>query len=446
MTGLSGLTRRELMRSLSVAVLAVAAGDLLVGCSSDDEAGPAGPGGRTDLELVSSDAERSDGDSAAVPDAVGSIHALGAGLYAEGSGVRGNLALSPYSVAVALALTLNGARGATLDEMLAVLAADGTERLNGGLNALTQSVEALAGKRRRLDRSTSDVALDSANALFGQRGVDWQDDFLDTLAREYGAGMRTVDFATATESARAVINGWTAERTHDRIEEIIPPDVLDPSTRLVLVNALYFKAPWLEPFEKGATGDRAFHLEDGSVVQVPTMNATLGSTSYGTGDGWQAVRMAYAGNDLAMTIVLPDEGRLTDVETAVGGGDLPSILASVEATSVGLSLPRWTFLTATLLNDALQALGMRTAFTGDADFSGMTTQMDLVVAAVLHQVFIAVDEDGTEAAAATAVVVDETSAMLPDQSVVVDRPFLFVIHDVEHGTPLFVGRVVDPRG
>jgi serpin B len=176
------------------------------------------------------------------------------------------------------------------------------------------------------------------------------------------------------------------------------------------------------------------------------MNATLGSTSYGTGDGWQAVRMAYAGNDLAMTIVLPDEGRLTDVETAVGGGDLPSILASVEATSVGLALPRWTFLTATLLNDALQALGMRTAFTGDADFSGMTTQMDLVVAAVLHQVFIAVDEDGTEAAAATAVVVDETSAMLPDQSVVVDRPFLFVIHDVEHGTPLFVGRVVDPRG
>ena len=446
MTGMSGLTRRDLMRSLSVAVLAVAAGDLLVGCSSDNKAEPADPGGRTDLELVSSDAERSDGDSAAVPDAVTSIHALGAGLYSEGAGVSGNLAVSPYSVAVALALTLNGARGATLDEMLAVLAADDTERLNGGLNALTQQVESLAGKRRRLDGSTDDVALDSANALFGQDGVHWQDDFLDTLAREYGAGMRVVDFETATESARAAINGWTADRTHDRIEEIIPPDVLSPSTRLVLVNALYFKAPWLEPFEKGATSDRPFHLEDGSVVPVPTMSAGLASASYGTGDGWQAVRMAYAGNELAMTIVLPDEDRLADVEAAVGGGELPPILASVEATSVALSLPRWTFLTATLLNDALQALGMRTAFSGNADFGGMTTEMDLAVAAVLHQVFVAVDEDGTEAAAATAVVVDETSAMLPDVSVVVDRPFLFVIHDVEHGTPLFVGRVVDPRG
>lgn len=211
---------------------------------------------------------------------------------------------------MALALTLNGARGATLDEMLALLAADDADRLNEGLNSLTQEVESLAGERRRNDGSTDRVALDSANALFGQRGVAWEDPFLDTLAQEYGAGMRTVDFETATESARGVINDWTTEQTHDRIEEIIPPDVLDPSTRLVLVNALYFKAAWAEPFEKGATQDGLFHLEDGSEAQVPTMHATLGSTSYGTGDGWQAVRMTYAGNDLAMTVVLPDEGRL----------------------------------------------------------------------------------------------------------------------------------------
>ncbi|WP_346387317.1 serpin family protein [Nocardioides sp.] len=442
---MNGLTRRDLMRSLSLAALAVTVPGLVAGCSSDDPGRPGDPGGSTDLELVSSDVKRSDGDLAAVPDAVASIHTLGAGLYAQGSSVSGNLALSPYSVAVALALTLNGARGATLDEMLAVLAADDTEGLNGGLNALTQEVEALAGKHRRLDGSTDDVALDSANALFGQRGVDWQKDFLDTLAREYGAGMQTVDFETATESARGVINDWTADRTHDRIEEIIPPDVLDPSTRLVLVNALYFKAPWFEPFEKGATSDRPFHLEDGSVVRVPTMTAGLASTSYGTGDGWQAVRMTYAGNDLAMTVVLPDKDRLADVEAAVGGGELASILGSVQPTSVSLSLPRWTFRTATALNEALAALGMRIAFGGGADFSGMTTEADLYVAAVLHQVFIAVDEDGTEAAAATAVAMDEMSAMLPGASVVVDRPFLFVIHDVAHGTPLFVGRVVDPR-
>jgi serpin B len=443
---LTGLTRRDLMRSLSVAALAVTVPQLVAGCSADGKGGGGTGGGSTDLELVASDAKRSDGDRAAVPDAVTSIHALGAGLYAQSSAV-GNLALSPYSVAVALALTLNGARGATLDEMLDVLAADDADRLNGGLNALTQAVESMAGKRRRNDGSTHVVALDSANALFGQQGVRWEGDFLDTLAREYGAGMRIVDFENATESARGLINDWTAGRTHDRIEEIIPPDVLDPSTRLVLVNALYFKAAWAEPFEAFATSAAAFHLEDGSEVQVPTMNATLGSASYGVGEGYQAVQLPYAGNELAMTIVLPDEHRLADVEGSVGSGGLPAILASVERGSVSLALPTWTFRTATPLKEALMALGVRTAFGENvADFSRMTTQMVLYVAAVLHQVFIAVDENGTEAAAATAVVMRETSAMRPDDSGVVDRPFLFVIHDVEHGTPLFVGRVSDPRG
>jgi serpin B len=440
------LTRRDLMRSLSLAALAVSVPSLVVGCSSSDDpgSGPSG-GGDSDVRLVSSDARRTDGDAAAIPDAVSSLHALSGGLYGALAAKAGNLAISPYSVGVALALTVNGARGTTLDEMLGVLDATGTGHLNDGLNALTQRVESLAGTRKRADGSDAEVALDAANAMFGQQGIEWQPDFLDTLARDYGAGMQTVDYERATEAARTAINAWTAERTQDRIEELIPPDILDGLTRLVLVNALYFKAPWEEPFEKEVTQPGDFHLDDGSVAQVPLMRAALERASLATGDGWVAVQLPYAGGDLAMTVVLPDEGRMRDLEAAVAAGDLAPVLDTAPG-SVDLTLPSWTFRTAAPLKGPLAEMGMPTAFTDDADFSGMTAEVDLLISEVLHQAFIAVDEDGTEAAAATAVVMRETSAMRPDASVVVDRPFLFVIHDVEHGTPLFVGRVSDPRG
>lgn len=442
------LTRRDLMRALSLATLAVAAPQVLTACGADskDPGHPPVTQGDADLTLVSSNVKRSDGDAEVLPDAVSSIHALGAGLFGALATKQGNLALSPYSVAVALALTVNGARGQTESEMLTVLDAADTERLNGGLNALTQHVESLAGKQQRADGSDAEVALDSANALFGERSTTWNDDFLDTLAREYGAGMQVVDFIGATEAARSAINGWTAERTHDRIEEIIPEGVLDDLTRLVLVNALYLKAPWEEPFEEFNTSPRPFHLEDGSTVEVPTMLAALSSAQAGSGDGWQAVRLGYAGNGLAMTVVLPDAGRLEEVEASIGADNLPAILASVKPESVSLTLPKWTFRTQATLNESLADLGMPMAFTDAADFSGMSEEgADYVITSVLHQVFIAVDEKGTEAAAATAVVMGETSAMMPGLELVVDRPFLFVIHDIEHGTPLFVGRVADPR-
>jgi serpin B len=425
------LSRRDALRAFSLATLAVAGSGLLAGCAgSSGEEGT--PGGTTKLRLVSSDAERDPGDAAALPAAVASVHALGAGLWRQLATADGNLALSPYSVAVALGMTVNGAAGTTRAEMLDVLAADTATALNAGLNALTQHVESLAGKK---------IALDSANQLFGQQGVPWEPAFLDTLARSYGAGLRTVDFVHATEAARKAVNTWTAARTHDRIEEILPQGSVDALTRLVLVNALYFKAPWVEPFEKTLTTDADFHLADGTVVRVPTMHATIGA-AVGTGDGWTSVRLPYVDNTLAMTVVLPDSGREVDVDA------LPAILASAEPGGVELALPRWTFRTAAALMGPLTALGMPTAFDeAAADFTEMTESDDpLVIDDVLHQVFVAVDEEGTEAAAATAVVVRATSGMLVDHTVTVDRPFLFVVHDVEHGTPLFVGWVADPRG
>ncbi|GEP36051.1 serine/threonine protein kinase [Nocardioides szechwanensis] len=438
------LDRRSLLRALSLSALAVGAAPLLAACGDDPgKPTPPAPGGDTELGLVSSDVRRAEAPATAVPAASASVHALGAGLYGQLATEPGNLALSPYSVAVALAMTQNGAVGETRTQMLDVMDAD-DDALNEGLNALTVHIESLAGTQKRADGTEAEVALDAANALFGEETMTFEEPFLDTLAREYGAGMRTVDYVGATEAARTAINEWTAKQTHDRIEEIIPPDLLDVTTRLVLVNAIYLKAPWERPFEKDLTEDAPFHLEDGSTVSVPMMRPTDGPIALGKGDGWQAVPLPYAGGRVAMTVVLPDEGRLADVEAQVVAGGLPEILASPKPEGVGLLLPKWTFRTDAALGDALMALGMTLPFeAGNADFSAMTTEADLYISAVLHQAFIAVDEEGTEAAAATAVVMMESSApqLTP---VVVDRPFLFVIHDVEHGTPLFVGRVSDP--
>lgn len=395
-----------------------------------------------ELDLVGSDAERTPGNADAIPDVVAAMHRFSGGVYGALPADE-NLVLSPYSVAVALGMTLAGAGGTTAAEMRAVLGAD--DRFHAGLNALTSYVEGLAGQQERADGSRADVALDAANQLFGQRDVGWEQEFLDLLAEQYGAGMRTVDLATDFEDARELINTWVEEQTHDRIEDLVPAGVLDAMTRLVLVNAIYLKAPWEAPFEKQLTAPGQFHLADGSAVEVDLMSGPEVDGWLASGDGWQAARLLYAGRRLAMTVVLPDEGRLADVEGLVAAGGLPDLVAGGRRTKLAVRLPRWSYRTSAALGPVLEELGMTTAFdAAAADFRPMTDEdLDLYVDAVLHQGFIAVDEEGTEAAAATAVVMRETSLPLTTPFHV-DRPFLYVIHDVEHGTPLFLGRVLDP--
>ncbi|NYJ00310.1 serpin B [Nocardioides thalensis] len=391
-----------------------------------------------EVDLAGSDTARSEGDRAAIPGVVAAMHGFAGDLYGE-LPADGNLVVSPYSVVAALGMTLTGAGGHTAREMRDVLGAD--DRFHGGLNALTTYVEGLAGPVPH--RDGKEIALDTANQLFGQRGVGWEKAFLDTLAREYGAAVRTVDFEGAAEDARVLINDWVAGRTHDRIRDLIARGVLDAATRLVLVNAIYLKAPWEKPFEPSSTRDGTFHLTDGGTTRVPMMSGS----PYGAltrGDGWQAARIPYAGGTLAMTVVLPDEGRLADVEQEVVRGGLPQMLAGGRGTTLDLRLPRWTFRSNAQLAGILGSLGMPSAFGSDADFRPMTDEdLDLRIGEVVHQGFVAVDEHGTEAAAATAVVM-ETTAMPVTVPFHVDRPFLFVIHDVEHGTPLFLGRVTDP--
>ena len=435
------ITRRDALR---LAVLSVIASPLVAACG-DGGSGNREPGTTTEMKLVKSDLARSAGEEDAIPEVVAGVHRLAGGLYGQLAAGQGNLVLSPYSVAVALGMTLPGAGGRTAAEMREVLGVADDARFHSGLNALTAYIEGLAGPQKRTDGSEADLALDGANQLYGQEGVGWERDFLDLLAREYGAGLRTVDYRSAHEQARVLINDWVAGRTHDRIPELIPADVLNPLTRLVLVNALYLKAPWEISFETSLTKSLPFHRTDGSPVDVDTMVQPMLTTTMTRGDGWRAARLPYAGRTLAMTLVLPDPGRMREVERLLTLRGWAEVMSGGRRARLDLRLPRWTFRTHAPLNGVLQHLGMRTAFDRDeADFRPMTREdLDLYVSAVLHECFVAVDEEGTEAAAATAVMVSETSAPVTEPFHV-DRPFLFAIHDVQHGTPLFLGRVDDP--
>ena len=401
-------------------------------------------------ELVHSTMPRRPADPATRPDAVRAVQDFGADLYrrlaaAPGNAARpGNLVCSPYSVLVALAMTRNGARGRTAEEMGRVLHAPPPGRLNSGLNGLQALLASRAGDRRKPDGSSGRVSLDVANSLWGQRGEGWLPPFLDALARDYGAGMRVVDYTRDSERARGEINRWTAGRTHGRIPRILPEGSIDQSTRLVLVNAVYFKAPWQQPFPAGDAPPGPFTRLDGSRVTVPMMSAVLHRASYAEGAGWAAVSLPYLGGQLAMAVVVPDQGRLAEVERGLDGPATGRLLASLAPVRVEVSMPKWTFRTDVELSDILAGLGMPTAFTTAADFSGMTTQEQLLVSGVFHGAFIEVDEEGTEAAAATAVGTTAVSAPLAQRTLVVDRPFLFFVYDVETATPLFLGRVTDP--
>lgn len=356
-----------------------------------------------------------------------------------------NLICSPYSVAVALAMTANGARGTTAREMLTVLGGLPMADLDAGLALLSAQFVSLAGTKTKADGNTGQIALDIANSLWGQRGTAWEQPFLDELARWFGAGMNLVDYVGATEPARVRINDWTAAATHDKIRDLVPAGALGAMTRLVLVNAVYLKAPWEEPFEPALTRTGPFTLASGAAVQADFMLNAFEAAAAATGPGYVAVSLPYAGRELAMTLVLPDRSDPASLAAWLRAGGVRTALAALTPRSaVTLTMPKWTFRTRLQLKPLLSALGMPTAFTDGADFSGITSSDRLAIDEVFHQGFVAVDEQGTEASAATAVVMRRVAAPADPLTVVLDRPFLFVVHDVASRTPLFVGRVADP--
>ncbi len=420
---------------IALAVLAFT-GVALASCGDDD--------GGAGFDLIKADVARAEGNSA---DAIPAAQA-GADLGFDILGAMGdqdsNRAISPYSIQVALAMTRNGARGQTRAEMDSVLGVQdpGGAAYDESMNALDQLLLSRAGDYDIGDGKKVTLELSTANALWGQQGVTFEQPFLDDLARWYGAGMRLVDYDGATEQARKTINGWVSDETHERIPELIPSGAISPATVLVLTNAVYLKAPWARPFRKEDTADAPFHRLDGSSVDVPMMHQST-KLSFAEGDGYAAVQLPYAGNKLAMLLVVPDEGQFDAVMAGMDAAALDGIAAGLSGYQVTLAMPKFEFRTQVGLNDVLSQLGMPTAFGDGADFSGMTTQTDLFISAVLHEAFISVDEEGTEAAAATAVIMDETAAAQPAE-LTIDRPFIFAIRDTETGAVLFLGSVTDP--
>ncbi len=263
------------------------------------------------------------------------------------------------------------------------------------------------------------------------------------LAENYGAGLRLLDFANEPEEARVTINDWVSEETEGKIEDLIAQGAIDPLTRLVLTNAIYFNAAWAQPFQEGATRDGSFTLLSGDRVTVPMMHQTE-SFGYAQGDGYQAVELPYDGREMSMVIVLPERGEFDAFEHSLDAGRMKDVIEGLARQEVSLTMPRFEFDSEFSLSRVLADLGMPAAFSGEADFSGMTGGKDLFISDVLHKAFVSVDEVGTEAAAATAVVMKALA--VPDEPVTVtlDHPFLFLIRDIETGAILFVGRVLDP--
>jgi serpin B len=431
---------------------------LLQACGNDDSSGPATTGsadttGPTTPGGAAGEARslvaRRPADPALAAQAAAAVNAFGADLYTRLAGDgSANLVCSPTSIALALAMTRAGAAGATAAEMDQVLhVADvGADpaALHLGMNSLTTELEARSGTFDVMGQPAT-VQLSIANSLWGQDGIAWVETFLDLLATQYGAGMRLVDYMADTEGARQAINAWVADETEDRIPELLGQGTITPDSRLTLVNAVYLKAPWLEPFPESQTTQTPFTTVAGSAVEVAMMR-TRRSLPYASGDGWQAVDLPYAGGALSMLIVVPDQGALGAVEGALEGGLLDQAAATLSSRDVIFGMPRFDLETKVELNDVLASLGMPSAFApGSADFSGMTAEERLFVGMVIHQANITVDETGTEAAAATAVGMRATSAPSePPIELTLDRPFLYAVRDIATGAVLFLGRVSDP--
>jgi serine protease inhibitor len=359
----------------------------------------------------------------------------------------GNLFFSPFSIRTALAMTHAGAKGETAAQMreaLRILSPD--ETLHAAFAEIIQRLNTAGGK----------YEMAVANSLWGQDGAPLQPGFLDLIARYYSGGMNLVDFRRRAEAARLTMNRWVEEKTRQKIRELIPSGGLDADTRLVLVNAVYFKGMWVLQFRKAATRDEPFRLEGGGTVQAPLMHQHQ-YVQYLEAAGYQAVDLIYRGGDLSMLVLLPDrKDRLRDLEKALSARILHDCAARMRTREVELFLPRFKITWGTVnMRDQLAALGMPLAFTRfQADFSGINgheppDEESLFLSAVFHQAFVEVNEEGTEAAAATAVSVLPSAALRPSRPPPVpifraDHPFLFAIRDRKSDAILFLGRMADP--
>jgi serpin B len=356
-------------------------------------------------------------------------------LYGRLRGREGNLFFSPESIATALGMAHAGARGDTADEMAKALHFPLDQgKLSAAHAALLR--ERNGGGRQR------GYELSVVNALWGQRGHGFGADFLKLLRKDYGAGLQEVDFKGDAEGARRQINAWVEKQTRDKIKDVIGEGGLSTDSRLVLTNAIYFKGDWDSRFQKVLTRDGPFRLSAAEQVQVPMMHQTK-KFGYFDGGSFQALEMPYVGKELAMVVLLPKEADgLAELEKSLTADALAGWTSRLAEENVQVALPRFKTSSAFSLKDTLSDMGMKRAFEESADFSGMGGQERLCLSAVVHKAYVDVNEEGTEAAAATAVGVHTVS--WEGYLFIADHPFVFLIRDTRDGGILFLGRVVNP--
>ena len=375
-----------------------------------------------------------------------------------------NLCISPYSIESALAMTFAGADGETRTEMARVLHFSNDASVPGSFAALQHSLEDVSAKTAELVKQSKKfggpsepITLNIANRLFAQKGYPFRETYLSLVKQNFGGAFEPIDFVADPAAATQHINKWVADQTRDRIRDLIPGGALDKTTRLVLANALYLKAPWAKEFPESATKPEPFFVHGGGPSDVRMMQKTSDRFGYAKREGFTVVSLPYAGDELQFVILLPDEvNGLHSLESKLTG-ELLAQCAKLERRDVDLHLPKFKLQPPTVaLAENFEALGMKTAFDkphGSANFDKIAPRKPndyLYISQIFHKTFIAVDEKGTEAAAATAVAMMAAAAALrspppPPIEVKVDRPFVYAIQHVPSGGCLFLGRVTDPR-
>lgn len=365
-------------------------------------------------------------------------------LYAKLRSGEGNLFLSPYSISTAFAMTYAGARDATAAQMADVLRFPVEKKITSN-----EQLAAAFGRLQKTlmaDPNEKGYELSVANALWGQKGYEFKEQFIDLVQTDYNGRLSELDFAAAAESARKTINTWVEKKTKNKIKELIKPGMLNSMTRLVLTNAIYFKGNWAEQFKESMTHPAPFTLADGKRIDVPMMNQS-NKFKYAETGQIQILEMPYSGDDLSMIILLPRKGvRLSDFEKTLSVKNLSPWISKLRKRKVIVSIPKFKITSEFSMASVLRAMGMTDAFTpGRADFSGMNGRKDLFISAVVHKAFVEVNEEGTEAAAATGVAIGITS-ISPSRPPIfrADRPFLFLIRQNKTTSILFIGRVANP--
>ena len=348
---------------------------------------------------------------------------------------NGNLFYSPYSISAALAMTYEGAEGKTAEEMKSVFHFPESNILRPNFAAIYNDI----------NKGVEDYELKTGNALWVQQDFPFLADYKNRVEKYFGGKAANLDFVKETEKSRQTINSFIGEQTNNKIKDLIPTGFLNAMTRLVLTNAIYFKGTWQWEFDTSDTRDSEFKITPTNIVKTPMMNMDPDKVSFNyadTGD-LQILELPYKGDEISMLVLLPSEN-LDAIENTLTAEKLNEYKSKMKETKLdSISLPKFEFDTKYFMNDVLSALGMPTAFSESADFSGMTGKKDLFISFVIHQAYVKVDEKGTEAAAATAVGM-ELTAVMPRNVFRADHPFIFLIQDEGTGNILFFGRMVDP--